>query len=261
MSSRARRRTTIRAVSGIGVAVLALAGCSGSDEPPAESSSSSAATDDATESTGAPSSEQGQSGGEFDKAAAQEVLLTADEIGSGYTAIPDAQLSAALAQATGPLADAMASMQVEPAVCEAIIKASVGQMTDMAAVLDQTAMAMFTAGTDMAAETIAPASLLSAGDPAAQADACSEMTLTIMGVTAKASMTPVDIDLGDKSTAFITEITMNAGGQTVNQTTAQATIIEGENALNISLTGAKANEADLTEVTTKAYEKAEPVLG
>lgn len=266
LSTRAPRRTAIQAISGVSVAILALAGCSSDDTSEDSANSSSAAADNSSESAATDDETSGSSsdeapGGAFDKTAAEGVLLTAEELGDGYAAVPAAQLTEALNGATGPMTQALDSMQVEPAECQAVMQDMIGQMGDLAAQVDQTAIALFTKGTDFASESIAPASLLPDGALDAQAEACSDMTLTIQGVTATASMTPVDIDLGDDSTGVITNMKINAGGQEISQVSAQAIVVQGEGAVSISLSGADATEEALTEITTKAVEKAEPVLG
>ena len=267
MITRAPRRTALHAISCASLAALVLAGCSSSDEPDATegpSSSASAGGGDSSEDA-APSDESqdsaGAGTGAFDKDAATEVLLTAEEVGAGFTAVPEEDLSAALAQTTGDLGQALASMQVEPPQCQAVLQDMMGQMGDLASQIDQTAMGLFTKDTDIVSESIAPAAVLAPGDLDAQVDACQQMTLTIQGITASATMTPVELDLGEDSMALMMSIKINAGGQEVNQTSAQSIVVQGDNALSLTLTGAIADEATLTDLTTKAFEKAEPVLG
>lgn len=260
MSVRGPRRTVLRAIAGTSVALLALAGCSSdSDEPNDNETTTTTTSESAAASSEPDETDEPTTGGEFDKAAAEAVLLSAAEIGEGYTAIPADQLDEALEQTTGGLSDMLDTIQIEPAQCDAVMKAALERAGDLNETIEQTAMALFMKNTDAASQSIAPASL--AGGDMGVPEGCEEMTMTISGMTAEASITPVDINLGDESMGMIMTMTISAGGQQLDQVSAQSMVIDGNAAMSISLSGADATEEKLAEITAKAYEKAEPIFG
>lgn len=271
LTMRMKRNSALRAAAGVSVALLALSGCSSSNEEDSSGTTSAAsetsADGDSTSGSGSESSESetsesGSGGGDFDKTEAEGVLLTAEDLGSGYTEVPPEQISSALEQMGGGLTQALEQMTVEPAQCEAAMKKTMTQMTDLAGQMDQVAMAIFTQGVSSVSESIAPQSVTgSTDDMKAQMGACQDMTLTIQGMSAKASMQPVELDIDADGVAMLITMEVSAGGQNITQTSASAYVAGDDNIMSISLNGdALANEATLKEITTKAYEKAEPVL-
>ncbi|WP_158716177.1 hypothetical protein [Blastococcus sp. Marseille-P5729] len=270
MTMGTKRQAVLRAAAGVSVALLALSGCSSSNEDDASATTTASESSESTDETSgsetsesaSETSESGSGGGDFDKAEAEGLLLTADELGTGYTEVPAEQISSALEQMGGGLTEALEQMTVEPVQCEAAMKKTMAQMTDLAGQMDQVAMAIFTQGTSSVSQSIAPQSVTgSTDDMKAQIGACQEMTLTIQGVSAKASMQPVELGLDADSVATLITMEVSAGGQNLTQTSASAYVTGEDNIMSISLNGdAVANEATLKEITTKAYEKAEPVL-
>lgn len=263
------RTTALRSIAGLGAGVLLLAGCSSSDEGDASPSTTTAAqTTQGTSPTSeaSPTSESGSGGGgggAFDKTAAQAVLLTAEEAGAGYTEVPPAQIAAALEQAGGTLTQALSQMKVEPAQCQAVMHKMIGQLGELADQIEQVAMTLLVdaSSQDSVTQSIGPASVLGTGDTIkAQVGACQEMTLTIQGITAKATMNPVAIDLGDDSVGVLTTIEINAGGQQVSQSSGSAYVVSGDTVMSLALQGTQATESRLTELAATAYEKAKPVM-
>lgn len=256
MSLHPPRRTAVRAAAAIGAAVV-LAGCSAA-QPAARAPSSSTAADSGHDS---PATGADLTPVSFTKADATAVLLTAEELGAGYAAIADAQVAAALQQGSIPLAAAVAGMTVEPAECQAVVADALSRAGGLAQQVDQTAIGVYAAGQNVVAELIGPAALLPAGDLGAQAAACSSMTFELSGASGTASVTPVEIDLGDDSSALIVELTMTSGGQQVSHPLAQSVVTDGDAAVSIAVSGAQAEPAALIELTTAAVAKAQPVLG
>lgn len=259
MSVRGPRRTVLRAIAGTSVALLALAGCSSDSDEPNDNETTTTASESAAAGSETDETDEPAPSGEFDKSAAEGVLLTAEEIGEGYTAIPAGDLDQALEQTTGGLSDMLDTIQIEPAQCDAVMKSALERAGDLNDAIEQTAMALFMNGTDAASQSIAPSSAAT-GDMGVP-EGCEEMTMTISGMTAQASITPVDIDLGEESMGMIMTMSISAGGQQVDQVSAQSMVIDGNAAMSISLSGADATEEKLAEVTTKAYDKAEPIFG
>lgn len=268
MTKRTKRTTVLRAATGVSVALLALSGCSGSnDEGDSGSTTSAAATQTSEESTETSESESPQSdtqggGGDFDKAEAESALLTTEELGDGFTQVPTEQITSTLEQMGGGLDQALEQMTIEPAQCEAAMKKSMSQMTSLAGQMDQVAMAIHTQGASAVSQSIAPESVTgSSDDIKAQMGACSDITMSIQGMTAKASIQPVELDLGDDALGMVTTIEVETGGQTISQKTAAAYVTGDDNVMSLSLNGdALATEATLKDLASKAQEKAEPVL-
>lgn len=264
---RLHRTTTLRTLAGAAVAVLALAGCSDDSDSSSTSTSSKAASSGADSSATQGGSAQSGSGGgaALDAASAQALLLTAEEVGPGYTQVPQDQLQAALSQGAG-IASALDAVQIDPPQCQAAYKALLGNTTSMLDKLDQVALGFYNAatGSGSASEWIGAESVVGSIDAVkAQAGSCSELTLNFQGMTAKGSMTPVDIDLGDDSVAVLATISMSAGGQSMTQSSGYAYVAEGENIVAVTLqtpSGEEVSPSELTELATKAYEKAKPGL-
>ena len=84
--------------------------------------------------------------------------------------------------------------------------------------------------------------------------------MTVQGMTLKMSMTPVEIDLGDSSTAMLTTVDMSASGG-ASQTTGSVYVSGNGSTMSLSQIGGTVDEASLKELATTAYNKAKPVLG
>ena len=259
-------KRTLRNSSGVLVAFsLLLSGCS-SDSGDSESGSS--------ESAGAGSSEQSQEsaskpsgqGGTFDQAAAKEALLVESDLPAGYSAMPDEAIASGAAQAGG-MGSALDGMTIEPKTCEVVMKAVLAG-ADLGAVLDQGAVRFFTSSTAGAVtQLIAPADLLASYQtPDSFAKECSSITMSMPdGTSAEATTTEIDVeDYGNATTAFVTDMSMDVGGQSVNIQSASAYVEGDTGGMALGLNGGTTGtdlESQLTDLLEKAYTKAEPVIG
>lgn len=238
---------------------MLLSGCS-SDSGDSESGSS--------ESAGAGSSEQSQEsaskpsgqGGTFDQAAAKEALLVESDLPAGYSAMPDEAIASGAAQAGG-MGSALDGMTIEPKTCEVVMKA-------VLAGADLGAVRFFTSSTAGAVtQLIAPADLLASYQtPDSFAKECSSITMSMPdGTSAEATTTEIDVeDYGNATTAFVTDMSMDVGGQSVNIQSASAYVEGDTGGMALGLNGGTTGtdlESQLTDLLEKAYTKAEPVIG
>lgn len=257
---------TLRNSSGVLVAFsLLLSGCS-SDSGDSGSNSSEPAGAGSSEQSQQSSSKPSGQGGAFDQAAAKEALLTEGDLPAGYTAMSDDQIASGAAQAGG-MGSALDGMTIEPKTCEVIMKAVLAG-ADLGTVLDQGAVRFFTNSTaGVVSQLIAPADLLASYQtPDSFASECSTVTMSMPGGgSAEATTTEIDVpDYGNATTAFVTDMSMDVGGQSVNIQSASAYVEGNTGGMALGLTGGTTStdlESQLTDLLEKAYNKAESVIG
>ena len=85
------------------------------------------------------------------------------------------------------------------------------------------------------------------------------------GTSAEATTTEIDVeDYGNATTAFVTDMSMDVGGQSVNIQSASAYVEGDTGGMALGLNGGTTGtdlESQLTDLLEKAYTKAEPVIG
>ncbi|GAB3300214.1 hypothetical protein EK0264_18670 [Epidermidibacterium keratini] len=264
----------LRNSSGVVVAfTLLLSGCSSdssdsgsSDSGSSDSGSSGSGSSGSGEQSQQSSSKESQPAADFDQTAAKDALLVESDLPPGYSAFPDDQLAQGAEQAGG-MGGALDGVSIEPKSCEVVMKAVLGG-ADLASVAEQAAVRVFSSSSaGIVSQIIAPTDLLTGYTvPESFANECSNITMTMPdGSTSEASTTKVDVQsYGEATNAFITDLTMNFNGQSINLQSGSA-YVEGTSAgMALGVTGDSEGgdlEAQLSELLDKAYAKAEPVLG
>ena len=257
MRNRRLHRSFVAVVAS--TAVIGLSACTGSDSESSSDTTSAAGSTTSSATTGA-------TGGGYDKAEAAAVLLTDSDV-PGYTAVPDAQVADELASSAGTVDQALALIKVEPASCEAGFKTELATASNLAKAVEQSAIRLFLkSSASSLVETIMPAGL--APDVAATKqylEQCQQMTISAGGAGGTATVEPVAVDLGDEAVGSVITLEMTVGGQAQTIVVGNTLIKDGDVAIGIAAmdySGVSAQEvaATLTDTTTKAYAKAEPIL-